>query len=186
MSVALRKDAKMTFDEFLAFEETSTVRHELINGVMFAMSGGTDRHNIINGNLFLKIAGPLLGSCQTFQGQMKLKVAHQVDGDGYYPDLMVSGSPTDRERLYRQEPVLLIEVLSPSTERGDRGEKFLNYTQVPSLREYVLVAQDVPRVEVFRRRLAWQTEFLFMKDTLILESVGLSIPVLDIYQTLSF
>lgn len=186
MSVAVRRPARVTFDEYLAFEEASEARHELINGALFAMSGGTDRHNLITGNLFLRIAGPLLGKCQTFQGQMKLRVNHAAGGDGYYPDIMVSCAPTDRERLYRQEPVLLIEVLSPSTERADRGDKLVNYLQIPSLQEYVLVAQDVPQVELMRRRQAWNPEFLFMPDTLVLESVGLTVPVTSIYQTLTF
>ena len=186
MSTALRKSGRVTFEEYLAFEETSSVRHELIGGTLFAMSGGTDVHNIITGNLFLSIAGPLIGKCQVFQGQMKLKVAHQRDGDGYYPDILVSCSPTDRERLFRQEPVLLIEVLSASTERFDRGEKRLNYLQIPSLVEYVLVAQDVPRVEIMRRRTAWATEDLTLDDALVLESVALSIPLATIYQTITF
>jgi Uma2 family endonuclease len=183
---ALRKPGRVTFDEYLAFEETCEARHELVGGVLFAMSGGTDRHNIITGNLFLHIAGPLIGKCQVFQGQMKLKVEHQTDGDGYYPDILASCTETDRERLYRREPVLLIEVLSDSTERYDRGDKMLNYLQIPSLQEYVLVAQDVPHVEIMRRRQAWKPDYLFMNDTLVLESVGLNIPVSAIYQTLTF
>ena len=186
MSTALRKPKRVTFDEYLAFDETSAVRHELIEGVIFAMSSGSDTHNIICGNLLIDIGGPLRGRCQTFQGQMKLKVDHLTDGDGYYPDIMVSCSPTDRERLFRKEPVLLMEVLSPSTESLDRGGKFANYVQIPSLQEYVLVAQDVPQVEIMRRRQAWRPEFLFMGDTLVIESVGLSLPVATIYQTLTF
>lgn len=186
MNIALRQPKRVTFDEYLVFDETSQARHELINGVIFAMSGASDRHNVVCGNLFLHIGGALIGKCQTFQGMMKLKVEHQTDGDGYYPDIMVSCAPTDRERYYRKEPVLLIEVLSPSTEALDRGGKFANYVQIPSLQEYVLVAQDVPQLEVMRRRNAWRPEFLFMDDTLVLESVGLSIPVATIYQTLTF
>ena len=186
MSAALQKSSRMTFDEYLAFEETSTVRHELIGGVLFAMTGGTDTHNLIAGNLFLHIAGPLIGKCQTFQGQMKLRVTHLPDSDGYYPDIMVTCSPTDRDKLYRSQPVLLIEVLSPTTARFDRGEKRLNYLQIPSLLEYVLVSQDVPRAEIMRRRNAWATEDLDMNDTLVLESVGLTIPVSAIYQTITF
>ena len=186
MSGALRKPGRVTFDEYLAFEDATETRHELINGVIFAMTGGTDRHNLICTNLTLVIAGPLKGKCQTFQGQMKLRVAHQTDSDGYYPDLMVSCSPTDREPLYRSEPVLLIEVLSPSTERVDRGEKLINYLNLPSLQEYVLVAQDVPQIEVMRRHAAWQPEFLFLADSLALESVGLRISVSEIYDTINF
>lgn len=186
MSTPLRKPNRVSFDEYLAFEETSEIRHELIEGVIFAMSGGSDAHNIICTNLTIEIGAPLRGRCQTFQGQMKLKVEHQFDGDGYYPDLMVSCSPTDRERQYRKEPVLLVEVLSPSTESLDRGGKFANYTSIPTLQEYVLVAQDVPQIEIMSRRNAWRPQFLFMNDTLVLESVGLSIPVASIYQTMTF
>lgn len=186
MNIALRQPRRVSFKEYLAFEETSEVRHELIEGVIFAMSGGSDAHNIICTNLTIEIGAPLRGKCQTFQGQMKLKVEHQYDGDGYYPDLMVTCSSTDRERLYRKEPVLLVEVLSPSSESLDRGGKFANYTSIPSLQEYVLVAQDVPQIEIMRRRNAWKPDFIFMSDTLVLESVGLSIPVANIYQTLAF
>lgn len=152
MNVALRQPRRVTFDEWLAFEETSEQRHDLVNGVIFAMSDSSDRHNLICGNLFLLVAGPLLGKCQTFSGMMKLEAEHQADGDSYYPDLMVSCSPTDRERLFRKKPVLLIEVLSPSTEAVDRGTKYNSYIQIPSLQEYVLIAQDVPQIEIMRRR----------------------------------
>jgi Uma2 family endonuclease len=186
MTAALRKSGRVTFDDYLTFEDASTIRHELIGGALFAMSGRTDSHNLIAGNLYLNIAAPLIGKCQTFQGGMKLKVTTQPDSDGYYPDIMVSCAPTDREKLYRSEPVLLIEVLSPSTERFDRGEKRLNYLQIPSLVEYVLVSQDVPRVEIMRRRDAWATEDLTMGDTLVLDSIGLRIPLATIYQTITF
>ena len=186
MSVAVRQPKRMTFDEWLAFEETTEERHELINGSIFAMSGSSDSHNLIVGNLFLQIAGPLMDKCQTFQGMMKLKVDHGTDSDGYYPDIMVSCSPSDRERLFRREPVLLIEVLSPSTERTDRGEKLLNYLQIRSLHEYLIVSQDFPQIELMRRRNAWQPEFLFMNDTVVLDSVSLSFPVTAAYRTLTF
>jgi Uma2 family endonuclease len=186
MSAALRKSTRVSFEDYLAFEDSATERHELIDGMIFAMAGGTDVHHLIAGNLFLHIAGPLLGSCQVFQGGMKLRVDHQSDSDGYYPDIMVSCSPADRERLFRKEPTLLIEVMSPSTARLDRGEKKLNYLQIPSLLEYVLVAQDIPKVEVMRRSNAWITQELFPGDTLELDSVGLRIPLASIYQTINF
>ncbi len=186
MSIPLRKPSRVTFDEYLEFEEAAAIRHELIEGVIFAMSGGSDAHNIICTNLTHEIGGPLRGKCQTFQGQIKLEVEHHDDGDGYYPDLLVTCAPTDRERLFGKKPVLLVEVLSPSTEGLDRGGKFANYIRIPSLQEYVLVAQDVPQIEIMRRRKAWQPDFLFMGDTVELESVGLSIPVAAIYQTLTF
>ena len=186
MTAALRRSARVTFEDYLAFEETATVRHELIDGMLFAMSGGTDAHELINGDLFLQVAGPLLGKCQVFQAGMRLKVEHQSDSDGYYPDIMVSCDAMDRERMFRKAPLLLIEVLSPSTERLDRGEKKLNYLQIPSLLEYVLVAQDKPKVEIMRRRTSWAVEELFMGDALQLESVALTLPLADIYRTVRF
>jgi Uma2 family endonuclease len=186
MASALRKSSRITFDEYLALEEAASVRHELIDGEVFAMSGGIDVHHLIAGNLFLNIAGPLIGKCQTFQGGMKLRIDHQSDSDGYYPDLMVICSQADREKLFRREPILLIEVLSPSTARLERGEKRLNYLQIPSLLEYVLVAQDIPKVEIMRRREAWQKHELYPGDTLALDSVGLKIPLSTIYQTITF
>ena len=186
MTTTLKRPSRISFDEYLAFEETASVRHELIDGMLFAMSGGTDVHHIIAGNLFLDIAGPLRGKCQVFQGGMKLKVEHTRESDGYYPDILVSCSPTDREKLFRKEPILLIEVQSPSTERLDRGEKRLNYLQIPSLQEYVLVAQDKPKVEIMRRRTSWLVEELYPGDALVLESVGLTVPLSSIYETITF
>jgi Uma2 family endonuclease len=186
MTGALRRPTRMTFDEYLAFEETTEKRHELIDGGVYAMSGATDIHNLICTNLTLLIAGPILGKCQVFQGSMKLKVDHARDSDGYYPDLMVSCASTDRDRLFRKEPVLLIEALSPSTARVDRGEKKLNYLQIPSLEEYVLVAQDIPKVDVMRRRNAWAVDEYYPGDTFTLDSVGLTLAMDDIYRTISF
>jgi Uma2 family endonuclease len=186
MSTALRKPSRMTFDEYLAFEDAATTRHELIDGTVFAMSGGTDAHNLICTTLTILVGGPLQGVCQVFQGGMKLKVDHALGSDGYYPDLMVCRAPTDREKLFRREPILLIEVLSPTAERLDRGEKRLNYMQIASLQEYVLVAQDKPKVEVFRRSASWAAEDLYPGDTLALASVGLTVPLASIFQNITF
>lgn len=186
MNGALRKSGRMTFDAYLAFEDTTETRHELMDGIVYAMSGASDVHNLICGNLFLLIGGPMLGKCQVFQSGVKLKVYHARDSDGYYPDVMVSCAPTDRDCLYRQEPVLLVEVMLPSTARVDRGEKRLNYLQIPSLVEYVLVAQDIPKVEVMRRRTSWSTEEFYPGETLTLDSVGLTLAMDDIYRTISF
>jgi Uma2 family endonuclease len=186
MSSVLRKPTRVTFEEYIAFEETATVRHELIDGTLFAMVGGSDAHELITGRLFLRIAGHLADRCQVFQSGMRLKVEHAHDSDGYYPDILVSCDPADRERMFRRSPILLIEVLSPSTERPDRGEKKLNYLQIPSLQEYLLVAQDKPNVEIMRRRTSWAVEELYPDDTLNMESVGLSLSLSDIYNTIRF
>jgi Uma2 family endonuclease len=182
MTTALRRQTRMTFDEYLAFEDATPVRHELMDGRAYAMAGASDVHNLLCTNLTLAIGGPLQGRCQVFQGGMKLRVEHSPNSDAYYPDLMVSCSQTDRHKLYRAEPVLLIEVLSPSTERVDRGEKRLTYLRIPSLIEYVLIAQDIPKVEVMRRRTSWAVEEYRFQ----LESVGLLLAMDDVYRTISF
>lgn len=186
MTNVLPKPGRMTFDDYLAFEDTATIRHELIDGMLFAMSGRSDAHDLICTNLLILVAGPLLGKCQVFQAGMKLRIDHARDSDGYYPDIMASCDPADRDRLFRKAPLLLIEVLSPSTERLDRGEKKLNYLQIPSLQEYVLVAQDRPKVEIMRRSTSWAVEELYPGDALTLASVDLTLPLADIYRTITF
>ena len=117
---------------------------------------------------------------------MKLRIETERDVSYFYPDIIVSCSSADRAKLYRKQPVLLAEVLSPSTERSDRSEKFAAYISIGSLQEYVIIAQDVPQVEIFRRRNAWQVETLFMADTLKLESIDLEFPVSQLYRRIAF
>ena len=186
MGTALRKPNRVTEQEYLDFESASDLRHELVGGVIYAMVGGTDRHNLICTNLVAALHARLSAPCQVFSAQMKLRVDAAGDVDHYYPDVFVSCDPADRNRLYREQPCLIVEVLSDSTEKDDRHGKFLTYRQIPSLQEYVLVAQDVPQFEVMRRRSSWKPEFLFLEDVLTLDSVGLTIPVRDIYRDISF
>lgn len=186
MSIALRKPNRVTEQEYLDFENASPLRHELVGGVIYGMVGGTDRHNMICGNLFAPLHATLTSPCQVFSAQMKLRVEAAGDVDHYYPDVFVSCDPTDRDRLFREKPCLIVEVLSDSTEKDDRHGKFLSYRQIPSLQEYVLVAQDVPQIEIMRRRASWKPEFVFLEDTLALESVKLTIPARNIYRDIPF
>ena len=117
---------------------------------------------------------------------MKLRVIVETAECFYYPDVMVSCSEKDRASHFREQPLLLAEVLSDSTERTDRFEKFAVYKTIAGLQEYVLLAQDVPQVEVFRRRNAWQLETFFMHDTITLESVELTLPVAQLYRRVKF
>ncbi len=186
MSVALRHPTRLTVDQYLAFEETASERHEFIDGVLYAMVGGSDAHNLIAGNLFVHLHNHLPDKCQVFEHGMKLRVMIDHAEHYYYPDVMVSCSETDRARHWRERPLLIAEVLSETTERNDRAEKFNAYRTIADLQEYVLIAQDVPQVEVFRRRNAWQLETLFMNDSLQLESVDLSLPVSRLYRRITF
>jgi len=186
MSEAVRLPYRLTTAEYLAYEQDGKTRYEFVDGVLYAMVGGSDRHNLIALNLASALSSRLPDACQVFEQSMKLRIAAATSDDYYYPDLMVSCDETDRERLYRERPSILGEVLSPSSEREDRREKFAAYTALPSLREYVLIAQDVPQIELFRRENAWQLETFFINDTITFPSAELSLPVQQIYRRIAF
>ena len=137
---------------YLAAEEVSEVRHEYIAGELYAMTGASDRHGIIALNIAAALR-PLLrgGPCQLFVSDMKLRA--QIAGQDifYYPDLLLSCDPGDRESHFRRAPCLLVEVTSKSTARIDRQEKALAYQGIPSLKEYLVVSQTEREVGVHRR-----------------------------------
>lgn len=186
MSTALRHPSRFSIEDYLRFEETATERHEFVDGVLYAMVGGSDRHNLIAGNLFAALHAHLPDRCQAFEQGMKLRIDTERATAFYYPDVFVSCSPDDRAEFFREKPIFIAEVLSTTTERTDRGEKFEAYKSIPELQEYVLIAQDVPQVEVFCRQNAWRPEVLFREDVLRLDSVGLELPVTQLFRRITF
>lgn len=142
------KDPQVSIDEYLAGERASEVKHEYAAGRVFAMAGASERHNRISGNLFAMLhAATRKSQCTPFISDMRVRIDQVV----YYPDLMVCCDPTDLDPYLKHSPCLVIEVLSESTERIDRGEKLHNYRKIAHLKAYVLVSQDAPRVEIYRR-----------------------------------
>jgi Uma2 family endonuclease len=141
-----------TYAEYLALERASDTRHEFIDGEILAMSGGTPTHAL----LAMRIGRALdlgAGPCEVYTSDLRVRVA--ATGRATYADLTVvcgplACHPEDPDAV--TNPSALFEVLSPSTERDDRGEKFAQYRRIPSLRDYVLVAQDKVRIEHFRRQ----------------------------------
>lgn len=179
---AARETALMSAEDYLARETDGAWRHEFVNGVVYAMVGASDRHNMIAGALYAALAAGLPDRCQAFVSDMKLRIRQRSDERFYYPDVLVSCAPADREPYSREEPVLLAEVLSPGTERTDRGEKFDVYRGIASLEEYAILAQDRVRLELFRRRTGWQREVFGPGDEVALESVGLTLPLAALYR----
>jgi len=170
-------------NEYLDGEQTSRVRHEYINGKVYAMVGASDIHGLIAGNLFAILHNHLRGKpCQAFIADMKVRIKTDRDNIFYYPDVLVSCKPEDRARYYRNQPCLIVEILSEATERLDRGEKLSAYKQIQELQEYVLVAQRTQLIEVYRRRLDWEGTVYGSKETLQLDSINLSIPMHAIYE----
>jgi Uma2 family endonuclease len=173
----------ITPDDYLAAEEISPLRHEYRDGEVFAMTGGTRNHHTITLNLGTALKNHLRGSgCRTFVEGMKLRV--QESNSFYYPDVVVTCDDRDRpnNEQYINHPSLIIEVLSPSTARFDRTEKFADYRTIPSLSEYVLVSTDRQQIEQFQRDDRGQWHKLEFDDSLQLASVDCAIAIDEIYE----
>ncbi len=170
--------------DYLAFEETSAVRHEYIGGAIHAMSGGTTTHN----RIALSIASHLRtklrsGPCKVFIENVKVRLEASREDIFYYPDVVVSCHPTGVQRQFVLLPTLIVEVLSPSTEMIDRREKKMNYLQVQTLEEYILVAQDCREVTIFRRATGWAGEIFTAPESLIeFRSVQQAMTLAEIYE----
>lgn len=177
-------------EEYLAIERRSEYKSEYSNGEMFAMSGASLEHNRITVNLLSDVKRQLRsGSCEPFGSDMRVEVP--LPRKYVYPDLsIVCGEPefADSEFDTLVNPLVVFEVLSPSTERFDRGTKFVWYRRVSSLREYVLVSQAEPRVERFvRRGQEWVlTEATGLDAAIRLETVGCDLALADIYERVDF
>jgi Uma2 family endonuclease len=186
MADASRILKRTSVDAYFAFDDASEHKNEFRDGVVYATGGATDDHGRIAGNLFAAIHGHLPERCDVFQGDMRLTVRAAIEDAYYYPDLMVTCSDLERSKIFCEQPTLVIEVLSQSSERIDRGEKFLAYTQLASLQEYAIVAQSVPQIDLFRRSEAWRGASYFREDAITFESIGMTMPVLQIYRRIRF
>jgi Uma2 family endonuclease len=177
---------KLTVSEYLAAERQSERRNEFFNGEVFAMAGGSREHNRIKENLVGELYGQLKGSaCQTYSSDQRVLI--EASGLYTYPDVVIlcgpgAYDPADRDTL--TNPVALIEVLSSTTERYDRGDKFRGYQQIPSMLEYVLVAQDEAVCERYVRQSdgSWAlVSFVGSNAVLAFTSIPARIPLADIY-----
>lgn len=140
----------ISIQEYLDSENQSPVKHEYLRGHVFAMVGASAAHNKIAGNIFSVLHARLKGSgCAVFISDMKLRV--EAADSFYYPDVMVTCEPFEPKSLYQKSPVLIFEVLSPSTADIDRREKLATYGLIASLQEYVIVHQDKRCIEVNRK-----------------------------------
>lgn len=175
---------KFGAEDYLAWEANQPVKHEYLAGEVFAMAGGSDAHVTASGNLYVALRTHLRGTpCRTYIADMKLRVAA---ADAYfYPDVFVTCSAADAQQpLAKAEPVLVAEVLSPSTEAFDRGGKFAAYRSLPSLQEYLLIDPDRRSVEVYRRDTSghWVLYPYSGDEVLELGSVHLSLPLAQVFE----
>jgi Uma2 family endonuclease len=175
----------LTVEEYLEAEESSDIRHEYVAGQIFAMAGASEEHNLIVTNIIAILRPHLRGSsCRAFVSDMKVKIKIRNANIFYYPDLIVTCDPEDKERYFKTHPNLIIEVLSSSTATIDKREKRINYQSIDSLKEYVLIYQNQIKVEVYRQddQGNWSTEVLGKEDKLHLNSVDLTLTMADIYE----
>jgi Uma2 family endonuclease len=156
-------------------------RHEYVNGLVYAMGGASRNHNRVSGRVYARLLGHLEGTpCEPFQSDMKVKVQRANDVRFYYPDVHVT-CEEETDRYYNERPCLIVEVLSDSTQRIDRTEKRLAYQMLESLQEYVLLSQESPYLEIYRRRTEWQRECFAGNASVTLESVDLIVVVEALY-----
>ena len=144
---------RISVDDYLLGEQQTDIKHEYLDGQVVAMGGASRAHGL----LVMSLSALLLPAarqkhCQLFAADMKLRLDHDGASYFYYPDLVLSCDPADRDPLFVRTPCLLVEVLSPSTARIDTREKLLAYRLLPSLREYLLLRQDTLHAELYQRR----------------------------------
>ena len=174
----------LSVEDYLSGELRSEVRHEYVAGSVYAMAGASEEHNDLARNLLTALWQHLrAGPCKVFMADMKVRLERGSQSIFYYPDVMVVCDPRDTERYFKRFPKVIIEVLSPDTERTDEREKFWAYTSVETFDEYVLVAQDRMEVSVFRREKQWAKELLTATtDNLVLASLNFSVPLATVYE----
>jgi Uma2 family endonuclease len=182
----------MSVSEYLDAERLSETRHEYLDGQVYMMAGESPRHSNICFNLYVSIGGRLRGKpCRGFSPNMK--IATNNKGLYAYPDLaIVCGEPKfhDKKGDILLNPTIIFEVLSPSTQHYDRGEKFLRYTNfIKSLTDYVLISQDKPLVEHFSKQPdnSWQSVVIQGLDAgILISSIDVKFSLSELYENISF
>lgn len=173
--------------DYIEGEEISEIRHEYIYGEVYAMAGASTMHNRIVTNIGYKIDNHLGNSrCEAYIENVKLKAD---EATFYYPDVMVACDENPTSVYYREEPILLVEVLSNSTERTDRHEKLTIYKKIPTLQEYLIVWQDKIYCEIHRKTAenTWQTEIYDEAEAEInLNSIDFTLTLAEIYRRINF
>ncbi|MBK8452257.1 MAG: Uma2 family endonuclease [Thiofilum sp.] len=175
--------------DYLAQECLAPEKSEFLNGEIFAMAGATRAHNQITSNLVIALGSQLLNKpCSVYASDMKVHTRSESISKYSYPDVVATCGVEqfeDDHATVLLNPLLIIEVLSDSTEAYDRGLKFFHYQLIPSLREYLLVAQDYCRVEQYYRQADQQwvySEYHELSDTVMIQTLGCEVKVAEIYR----
>jgi Uma2 family endonuclease len=188
--VATQPVTKLTEEEYLARERAAEYKSEYFDGEMFAMSGASMQHGRLERNLIAEITVALRGGpCEAFTSNLRVRVSGRLYT---YPDVsVVCGEPllADKEHDVLLNPTAIFEILSPSTEKYDRGLKLQHYRTIATLQDYILVDQDQIRIEQYTRQDAnvWTLrDYQRLEDELPLASIGISLPLARIYDRVEF
>ena len=184
--MSYQRKTSLTPDEYLAIERRSEIKHEYFAGEMFAMVGASKRHNLITANIIRILGNQLLDRpCNVYPSDMRVKV--NATGKYTYPDVVVACDEEkfdDAENDTLLNPVVIVEVLSESTEAYDRGRKFEQYQNIESLTEYLLVAQEPYRIEQYVRQSnrEWRySENHDAEDIVKVSVIGCELTLKDVY-----
>jgi Uma2 family endonuclease len=179
---------RFTPEEYLAWEKTQDLRHEYLDGEVYAMTGGTVNHGSITVNVSTILRNHLEdGGCRVLSSDVK--VAIQASNDYVYPDVSVTCDEEDRRATkFISRPCIIVEVLSPSTEAYDRGSKFNLYRRSTSLQEYILVSTQEIAIDMYRKndRGRWEILSYRSNDTIELDSIDLKFPIDRVFKGIVF
>lgn len=177
---------RTTFADYLAIDEASDEKHQLVNGEVFAMTGGTFEHAILIAQVARLLGNALTGGpCRVAASELRVRVL--ASGLATYPDVPIVCGPPERDPEHRHtitNPTVLVEVLSDSTEAFDRGEKFRHYRQIPSLKAYLLVSQHEPSIELYERSAdgSWRLTEAGVGGHLTIGPLGCALSVDAVYE----
>ena len=173
----------LTFEEFLEFEAQADRKHEYVAGYVYDFAGALRPHNRIAARILARLEQPAEArGCEAFGSDQLVKVTTELGQIGYYPDVQVVCDPTDQDDRYSERPCIIVEVLSDSTKRIDRGEKLQAYRRIPTLESYLIVSQDQRRVERhWRQDDEWHLELIINDGVVPFPCVGVELSLDDIY-----
>jgi Uma2 family endonuclease len=183
--ISARSEHFITEAEYLAMEEVAEEKHEYCDGRIYAMAGARQGHELVALAFAAELRRHLLGSgCRTFKSDMKVRAIYREKALFYYPDVFVACGPADDRAVFREDPKLIVEVLSEDWKK-DLAEKLAIYKHIPSLEEYVVAdpRSDAPEVFLYRRADGWEPPEIVqgMDAQFTLRSVGLTLKVADLF-----
>jgi Uma2 family endonuclease len=182
-----RAGHRYTYDEYLAYERDCAMKHEYDDGEILAIVGSSRRHSALALRIGVALDGSRKPGCIAFQSDQRIRIL--ATGKATYPDVSmvcgsIEGDPADPSGDTITNPTLIVEVLSPSTEQVDRGDKWQHYQRIPSLQEYVLVSQSHSRVEWYRRLPSGGWEYHDVTEGVVQLPSGVTIDLARLYADL--